>query len=644
MNHDHHPSDAVDDPNAVAVVGLSCRFGPATSADRLWELLEQGRSGIRRYSPEELVRLGHRPELVRRPGFVPAGVVLEDADAFDNEFFGYSPVHAEWLDPQQRVLLETAWHALEDAGFAPDRTELRTAAYVSVGQSTMPQVGITELDAAGMIRFSSSDKDFAASRISYKLGLTGPSLTVQSACSSGLVAVHLAVESLLGEECDLAVVGAASLHFPQAGYLAAPDMILSPTGECRPFDDGADGTVFGNGAGALVLRRLADAVRDGDPIRAVIRGSAVNNDGARKMDYHAPSPQGQEAVLREALAVAGIDAHTVGYLETHGTGTHLGDPIEYAALDRVYGGDRPHPAAVGSVKSVVGHLNTAAGLAGLAKAILALEHAVVPPQAPFETPNRRLAGTGGLRIAAGGDGWPLPDGPRRAAVSSFGIGGTNAHVVLEQAPDLPTRPAGAGRDAHRVPVSARTEEALRQLAASLADALNGPAAPELADVAHTLRTGRSHRAVRVVLTARTTAELAEQLRQLAREGSASAAAPTGPYLAWVDGTGELPEAQGPSGRRVRLPGYPFARRRWPRPDVPDVPASVPDGRSPEAAGAADSAALPVRRVRPSDPLAADHLVGGGAGGGPPPPRAPRRDRRRAPAPGAARRPGPPAVA
>ncbi|NXY98950.1 KR domain-containing protein, partial [Streptomyces sp. BR123] len=610
MNHDHHPYDAVDDPNAVAVVGLSCRFGPATSADRLWELLEQGRSGIRRHSPEELVRLGHRPELVRRPGFVPAGVVLEDADAFDNEFFGYSPVHAEWLDPQQRVLLETAWHALEDAGFAPDRTGLRTAAYVSVGQSTMPQVGITELDAAGMIRFSSSDKDFAASRISYKLGLTGPSLTVQSACSSGLVAVHLAVESLLGEECDLAVVGAASLHFPQAGYLAAPDMILSPSGECRPFDDSADGTVFGNGAGALVLRRLADAVRDGDPIRAVIRGSAVNNDGARKMDYHAPSPEGQEAVLREALAVAGIDAHTVGYLETHGTGTHLGDPIEYAALDRVYGGDRPHPAAVGSVKSVVGHLNTAAGLAGLAKAILALEHAAVPPQAPFETPNRRLAGTGGLRIAAGGDGWPVPEGPRRAAVSSFGIGGTNAHVVLEQAPDLPAPPAGDGRDEHRVPVSARTEEALQQLAASLADALSGPGAPEPADVAHTLRTGRSHRAVRVVLTARTTAELAEQLRELAREGSAAAPAPAGPYLAWVEGTGELPEpepASGRTGRRVRLPGYPFARRRWPR---PDATAPAPDGRSPETATAADSGALPVRTVRPSDPLAADHLVGG----------------------------------
>ncbi|MFJ4012636.1 beta-ketoacyl synthase N-terminal-like domain-containing protein [Streptomyces sp. NPDC090026] len=606
MNHDHHPYDAVDDPNAVAVVGLSCRFGPATSADRLWELLEQGRSGIHHYSPEELVRLGHRPEPVRRPGFVPAGVVLEDADAFDNEFFGYSPVHAEWLDPQQRVLLETAWHALEDAGFAPDRTGLRTAAYVSVGQSTMPQVGITDLDAAGMIRFSSSDKDFAASRISYKLGLTGPSLTVQSACSSGLVAVHLAVESLLGEESDLAVVGAASLHFPQAGYLAAPDMILSPSGECRPFDDGADGTVFGNGAGALVLRRLADAVRDGDPIRAVIRGSAVNNDGARKMDYHAPSPKGQEAVLREALAVAGIDAHTVGYLETHGTGTHLGDPIEYAALDRVYGGARPHPAAIGSVKSVVGHLNTAAGLAGLAKAILALEHAAVPPQAPFEKPNRRLAGTGGLRIAAGGDGWPVPDGPRRAAVSSFGIGGTNAHVVLEQAPDLPAPPAGNDRDEHRVPVSARTEEALRQLAALLADAVSGPGAPELADVAHTLRTGRSHRAVRAVLTARTTAELAEQLRELARAGTAATATPVGPHRAWIEGTGELPEpepAPGRTGRRVRLPGYPFARRRWPRPDAPDL---APDSRSPEAA----TDALPVRTVRPDDPLAADHLVGG----------------------------------
>ncbi|MEU3838478.1 beta-ketoacyl synthase N-terminal-like domain-containing protein [Streptomyces sp. NPDC028635] len=578
------------DPNAIAVVGMACRFGPATSVDRLWRLLAEGRSAVRRYAPQELVALGHDPDTVGRETFVPAGVVLEDADAFDAEFFGYSAQHAEWLDPQQRLLLETSWHALEDAGFAPDRTGLTTAAYVSVGQPTLPPVGITELDAAGMIRFSSADKDFAATRVSYKLGLTGPSLTVQTACSSGLVAVHLAAEALLGEECDLAVVAAASLHFPQAGYLAAPGMILSPSGECRPFDDTADGTIFGNGGGALVLRRLGDAVRDGDPIRAVLRGSAVNNDGARKMDYHAPSPEGQEAVIRQALAVAGVHPHSVGFLETHGTGTHLGDPVEFAALERVYGGERPYPAAVGSVKSVLGHLNTAAGIAGLVKAVLALEHATVPRQVPFRTPNRALRHSGGLRVAdadTAQGGWPVPDGPRRAAVSSFGIGGTNAHVVLEQAPDTAPVP-GPADDGHRrwAVLSAHTEPALRELAGALAEAV-GPL--PLADVVHTLREGRSHRRVRAVIGAVDTTELGERLRQLAAHGpAADPEAPDG-YRAWAAGEGPLPEAepQARAPRRVRLPGYPFARTLRPRPGAPLV-----------------------RTVRPEEPLAADHVVAG----------------------------------
>ncbi|MEU1651360.1 beta-ketoacyl synthase N-terminal-like domain-containing protein [Streptomyces pristinaespiralis] len=601
--------DLGQDPNAVAVVGMACRFGPATSVEQLWDLLEQQRSGIRRYSTDELIALGHDPRTVRHEAFVPAGAVLEDADAFDAEFFGYSAQHAEWLDPQQRLLLEVAWHALEDAGFAPDATGLRTGVYASVGQPVHPPVRITELDAAGMMRFSSTDKDFAAGRISYKLGLTGPSMSVQSACSSTLVGLHLAAEALLAEECDLAVVAGASLHFPQAGYLAAPGMILSPSGECRPFDDTADGTVFGNGGGALVLRRLADALRDGDPVRAVLRGSAVGNDGARKMDYHAPSPEGQEAVIREALAVAGVDPHSVGCLETHGTGTPMGDPIEFAALERVYGGDRPHPAVIGSVKSVLGHLNTAAGVAGVIKAVLALEHATVPRQVPFTAPNRALGGTGNLRIAsqdATADGWPVPDGPRRAAVSSFGIGGTNAHAVLEQAPPTirPEQPphagqAGqngpaehAGQDAGDGPVrwallSAHTETALRTWAGALA----GPAGRlPLADVVHTLRTGRSHRRVRCALSAATPGELAVKLRALADGGDLAADAAPKDLQPWLTGQGPLPDAgpQSHAARRVRLPGYPFARTRWPRPGD--------DGQT--------------RTVRPDEPVAADHVVAG----------------------------------
>jgi acyl transferase domain-containing protein/Zn-dependent alcohol dehydrogenase/acyl carrier protein len=568
-------------PDAIAVVGLSCRFGPVTSADQFWDLLVEGGTAIREYSAAELVRMGHDPDAVARPEFVPAGVVLADADAFDAEFFGYSPQQAQWLDPQQRVLLETGWHALEDAAVVPDATGLRTGVFVSVGQATTAPVPVTEFDATGMVRYSSADKDFAATRVSYKLGLTGPSLTVQTACSSSLVGVHLAVESLLAEECDLAVVGAAALHFPQAGYPAAAGMILSPSGACRPFDAAADGTVFGNGAAAVVLRRLDDAVRDGDPIRAVVRGSAVNNDGARKMDFHAPSPVGQEAVLREALALAGVDADSVGYLEAHGTGTPLGDPVEFATLDRVYGGPgRAHPARVGAVKSVVGHLDAAAGLAGLIKTVLMLERGVVPAQAAFDVPNRDLGGDGSLRIGSAPGQWPVPDSLRRAAVSAFGVGGTNAHVVLEQAPEPTSSPSDVEDGdvvggARWAPLSARAEGDLRRIAGALATVLERPDHPSPADVVHTLRTGRGHRAVRAVVRAGTTAELVRGLRAVAAHGSAVVEDDlAAPYRRWLDG-GELPdEPAAPGARRVSLPGYAFARRRWRGPGAPALAGAV----------------------------------------------------------------------
>nr|WP_311948075.1 beta-ketoacyl synthase N-terminal-like domain-containing protein [Halomonas piscis] len=564
-------------PNAVAIVGLVCRFGPIGSADALWEVMARGDTAVRAHTAQELIALGHDPATLRRPGFVSAGSVLKDADNFDAELFDYSPQHAEWLDPQQRLLLEVAWHALEDAGIAPRGTRLRTGVFMSVGQPTTPPVSITDLDAAGMIRFSSSDKDFAATRVSYKLGLTGPSLTVQTACSSSLVGTHLAVESLLDEECDAAIVGGVSLHLPQAGYVASRDMILSPSGGCRPFDDAADGTVFGNGVGVVVLRRLADALADGDPIRAVIRGSAVNNDGSRKMDFHAPSPEGQEAVLREALALGEIDPHTVGHVETHGTGTQLGDPVEFSALARVYGGaDRTEHCLLGSIKNTVGHTNTAAGVAGLIKTVLMLEKGAVPPQHDFHRPNSRLPLDGsGLRVGTGSADWPVSKGPRRAAVSSFGIGGTNAHLVLEEAPVAAPPPEIP--DAPRiVALSARTPESLREAARRLADALDTSPAPRLADVAATLSLGRSHERERLAVIADDIPTLVTRLRTgeagsrgtAARRGSADDA-PSGNDLEaiaarWANGEGALPEPP-PGARRIRLPGYPFARQRWPRP-------------------------------------------------------------------------------
>jgi acyl transferase domain-containing protein/acyl carrier protein len=567
------------DPNAVAVVGVACRYGPASTVTELWDLLAGGRSGIREHTDEELLRLGHAPETLRRPAFVRAGSVLADAEAFDAEFFGYSPQHAEWLEPQQRLLLQTCWHALEDAAIPPRGGDLRTGVFVSVGQPTNPALGITDLDAAGMIRFSSSDKDFAATRVSYKLGLTGPSLTVQTACSSSLVGVHLAAESLINEECDVAVVGGVSLHYPQAGYLASRDMILSPTGACRPFDDEADGTVFGNGVGAVVLRRLSDAIADGDPIRAVIRGSAVNNDGGRKMDFHAPSPEGQEAVIREALAVAGVDAATVGYVETHGTGTHLGDPIEHAALAKVYGlqGD----CLLGSVKNVIGHTNTAAGVAGLIKAVLLLEHGEVPAQQGFGRPNSRLVRSG-LRVGVGSESWPV-GGPRRAAVSSFGIGGTNAHVVLEQAPSRVVPEVAPGP--YVFELSARTPSALQEMSSRLADWIEATQ-PRIADVATTLADGRSDEREHLTVTASTVDELVAKLR------------------AGVHESAEFQPIEG--AQRISVPGYPFARRIWPRPMTPN-----PAGMIDRNVSTLDTVRFE-RTLSPQEPVVAEHVVAGGA--------------------------------
>ena len=370
---------ALDDPTAVAVIGASCRFGPLSSPAAYWDLLVRGGTAVRHYSDEELVALGHDPADLGRPGFVRAGCTMPDADRFDAGLFGFNPQQARWLDPQQRILLELAWAALEDGGLAPDDAPGATGVFTSSARPTLPPVGITELDAAGMARFSSADRDFAATRIAHQLGTTGPALNVQTACSSSLVAVHLAVESLLGGESDTAVVAAVSLHLPQAGYPSSPDMILSPSGVCRPFDERADGTVFGNGGGAVVLRRLSDALRDGDPVRAVVRGSAVNNDGAARQHYQAPSrrrPGGGPA--RGAgggdgrARVGGPDRDA---RHRHSTGRS--------------GGVLRHPRSVRrrsrSLRSRLGQVRRgtsehAAGLAGLVKCVLALEQGLVPPQ------------------------------------------------------------------------------------------------------------------------------------------------------------------------------------------------------------------------------------------------------------------------
>ncbi|HSL84569.1 MAG TPA: type I polyketide synthase, partial [Thermoanaerobaculia bacterium] len=491
---------------AVAVIGMAGRFPGAGSCAELWRRLRAGEECVARFSKEELAAAGVAPELLDDPRYVPAAGFLDGADLFDADFFGVTAREAELMDPQHRLFLECAWEALEDAGHAPERIPGRVGVFAGVGMNTyLLQAGLgAELGTAARYQaFVGNDKDFVPTRVSYKLDLRGPSVNVQTACSSSLVAVHLACRSLLDGECDMALAGGVTVRVPlREGYLHEEGGIPSPDGHCRPFDAAAAGTVFGSGVGIVVLKPLERALADGDAVRAVIRGSAVNNDGAGKIGYTAPSVSGQAAVVREALAVAGVEPATVSYVEAHGTGTALGDPVEVAALHEAFGpGLLPGSCALGSVKGNLGHLDTAAGVAGLIKAVKALEEGEIPGTLHFREPSPELGlEAGPFHVPAGLAPWSRNGSPRRAGVSSFGIGGTNAHLVLEEAPARPEhRPS---RPSKLLVLSARSAQALEAATARLAERLReaagagGAARADLADVAFTLQTGRrrfSHR-------------------------------------------------------------------------------------------------------------------------------------------------------
>jgi len=521
------PAAAAD--RAVAVIGLAGRFPGARDVDELWRRLRAGEECIRFFSREELAEAGVSPELLAEPRYVRAAGFLEGADLFDAEFFGFTPREAETTDPQHRLFLELAWAALEDAGYAPGGDGGRVGVFAGVGLNTyllQSGLGAGLSVAARYQAFVGNDKDFVPTRVSYKLDLRGPSVNVQTACSSSLVAVHLACRSLLDGECEMALAGGVTVRVPQAeGYLYEEGGIPSPDGHCRPFDAQAAGTVFGSGAGIVVLKPLARALADGDAVRAVIRGSAVNNDGAGKIGYTAPSVDGQAEVVARALAVAQTPAESIDYVEAHGTGTRLGDPIEVAALAAAFtraGGRRNGSCALGSIKGNVGHLDTAAGVAGLIKTVRALEAGELPPSLHFERPNPELdLAAGPFHVNGTVTPWPRGERPRRAGVSSFGIGGTNAHVVLEEAPAVETLssesapdsgPAPVGRSAQLLVLSARTAEALEAASTALARRLGGAPAlgqvdqPDLADVAFTLQVGRRRFAHRRVLVCADAAE------------------------------------------------------------------------------------------------------------------------------------------
>jgi acyl transferase domain-containing protein/short-subunit dehydrogenase len=485
-------------PPRVAVVGMACRFPGAADLESFWTNLRDGVESFTRFSDQALEAAGVPRSMLTDPRCVKVAPSLGSVDRFDAAFFGCSAREAERLDPQQRLLLECAHEALEHAGCVPERFRGRIGVYVGTGANGYLEPLIRGVNVVAELEsVLGNDKDYAATRLSYKLNLRGPSVTVQTACSTSLVAIHMASQALLAGECDLALAGGAKVRLPQeAAYIYQEGGILSPDGRCRAFDAGANGTTFGSGAGVVALKRLDDAIEAGDLIDAVILGSAVNNDGAAKVGYVAPSEAGQAEVIAEALAVADVDAATITYVEAHGTGTPLGDPIEVAALTRAFR-ERARGAAdcaIGSVKTNIGHLETAAGVAGFIKTVLALKHRCLPASLNFRRPNPHIdfARTP-FHVNAERTEW-MPHGDRlRAGVSSFGIGGTNAHVVLEEAPPRPPRARTAAR-VLVMPVSARSAEALRDRAERLAAELTAHRSDRdwLEDACATAAVRRSH--------------------------------------------------------------------------------------------------------------------------------------------------------
>ncbi|WP_327233983.1 acyltransferase domain-containing protein [Streptomyces sp. NBC_01317] len=499
----------------IAVTGLAARFPGATDLAEWWSALVAGRVLTRRHTRDELLDAGMPRSLLDDPDFVPVHGHLDDADRFENTLFRVSPREAEMMDPQHRLMLEVAWGALEDAGCRPGDTSV-TGVFASASSSGYLRAMVAggALDPLTLEdALHGTEPDFMASLLSYKLGLTGPAVAVQTACSSSLVAVHLAVQALLNGDCDQALVVGAGIAHPQGGHLHVPGGIHSATGACRPFDESADGVVAGSGVACVVLRRLADALEDGPEPYGVVLGTAINNDGASKAGYYAPSVDGQEAVIRAALAAADVDGGSLGYLEAHATGTRVGDPIEWTAASAALGGTGAGPGtiAVGALKANTGHLDNAAGVASLIKALLVVKEGVVPPVAGFTRLNPLLETEDSpLYVPAEAREWRGPL-PRRAGISSFGVGGTNAHVVIEQAPPVRAADTGGEEDTGRlVLLSAADPEALARSAQRLGAHLRREE-PALADAAFTLAAARAELPVRLAVAGRTGAEIADRL-------------------------------------------------------------------------------------------------------------------------------------
>jgi len=521
---EHRDTQADQAVTDIAIVGMAARFPGAATLAEFWDNLCAGRHAITFFTEEELRAAGVGEDVLSMPNYVRAGGVLPDVDLFDASFFGMSPSEAEVLDPQHRLFLEMAWEVLENAGYDPFRFPGSVGLFAGSGAATYLMYNIApnihnlikRLDAQQIL--NGNDKDFLPLRVAYKLDLRGPTVNVQSACSTSLVAVHFACQSLLNGECDMALAGGIRISVPvKSGYFYREGQISSPDGFCRAFDANAAGTVGGHGGGLVALKMLDQAKADGDRILAVIKGSAVNNDGKDKISFTAPSIEGQSAAIREAMAVGGVDPRTVTFIETHGTGTALGDPIEIAALSQAFGEDyQPGSCALTATKANIGHLDAGAGIAGLIKAVLVLQNKQIPPSANFDRPNAKIDFKHSpFYVNKDLREWQRshPDQPLRAGVSSFGMGGTNAHVVLQESPEPQSRVPG--RAWQFFPLSAKNEAALDRRFADLAAWLQSHE-PDLADLAFTLQSGRADFSCRAGLVASDTDTLREALQNPSR--------------------------------------------------------------------------------------------------------------------------------
>lgn len=567
------------DPLSIAVIGMACRFPGAKNIDQYWDNLCKGIESVHFFSDEELLKNGVLPEKLKDPNYVKAAPILEDVEYFDASFFKFSPGEANILDPQRRLFLECGWEVFEDAGYDPERYEGPVGVYASAGINQYLVNNIVPnniIEVVGEQQYLiSSDKDHLPTHLSYKLNLKGPSINVNTACSSSLVAIHLARQSLLLGECDMAVAGGSSIMVPHyVGYEHVEDSILSPDGHCRAFDAKGSGTIWGSGCGVVLLKRLKDAIEDGDNIRAVIRGSAVNNDGSQKVGFTAPSVEGQAEVVSIAIASAGLEPTDISYIEAHGTGTKLGDPIELSSLTEVFSsaGAANGTCAIGSVKPNIGHLGAAAGIAGFIKAVLAVENSTLPPSINFDTPNPKIDfDNTPFYVNTKLSKWDGLNGICRAGISALAVGGTNVHIVIEQKPKTLDKPVSSHKEFALV-FSAKTAKALENILEQFADYIDARPGLSAESVAYTLQCGRAAFSNRKGLVCKSLDEAvgiirnrdsrllldAENVKELFDEK------PLTTYLkTWLSG-GQVnwEELYEHKPTRIPLPTYAFERQRY----------------------------------------------------------------------------------